>query len=1178
MERTSVREPSTIALSRRMSLRLDAGPLAHALRSPTVWAVALLIGADVAVLWPMLVAGGIPMHGDLAFPLTLERFGAQFSPLWNPYSSVSNLENADRLLTAGPLIVIAAALGLSMATLVKALFLGVLLLSQLSMYRFVTYTHEALSPPDARLPGAAVSGGALAAAVLYGYSPWVMPAMSAIFFWIAYAVLPLALLLLTIAVVEKKFVYAGVAALAWTFGAGSPHFTFFLGLALVSWGAYLGLSRVAHPRTVACSLAVLVGTFVVVNAYWMWPIVRSWAVQTVTPGYVTSITDVEMLSRQATAFNVLLGRDDWFRWWHSATLDGYGPRHWLWLTAAVLILAVAVLGVLRSRSRYADFFVVVVVLSFLLAQGSRGPTWSLYKWLMFDAPGAASWGWLLRAPGKFGFFFWFGVSVLLAAGAIHLGVQQRVRFLGGFRSGVLIAIIALVFTLPKLTAGTWGPYEPVTIPDDYTRVNSWLDHRPRTGKVLWLAPYEYGSSPLGEAAYTWAPDRLVGYVFARSSPRPSYGGYHFTNPFAQYQTYLEENLDSPGLWKLLAAPGIRYVVYQADVLGAGWRARLDLSHLKQNLALAYRAGSLYVFRNERYSGAISTPASTLVVHGGLRAMRLLAESSAVDPRRTTLLFADQDAAMVDLPNAATLAYNVTGKELSIARLLASRGTIVWPFDATVEGDAYIGWARMRTSNPYDGHWPWHRYLRLSVGEQDPFDFDYGRGVVAAFAPAKLELSAAVREAGVYGIYLRVLRHSHGGRVTVTVNGNLAASLDTTSPAERFHWELVARVPLRAGSNDLVLTNIAGDNVVGAVGLLKSSAIPVAPRNFLYLGEPVASTGRASLVSLPHQPRTSLRLRLKSRTKRIELKLVPEGASVSAAARGRTVEANVRDPRGGDFYLLAGERVHTVATLAALRWTTNGERVLRRSDGGTADRARSKRQQRWQSTPVQVKPRERLYLAWKISGSSIADAGLRIFWSGPRRASFEDAMKQQTGTFDFAGAIPLQVPAGATRLTLQIVARRLSNASGRWRLARLELSRIEHPVTYLSVLSDPHRVESLSRARAPTPHWSRRGSAAGPYVVSFGGALAAHRLVRLSESFDPYWVGQGTIRGGEARDLQHVAAFSVVNAFVAPRGTTAARIFYGPQLWRSTALKASAACAIGLLLVAAYVAASRRRRA
>jgi hypothetical protein len=413
-----------------------------------------------------------------------------------------------------------------------------------------------------------------------------------------------------------------------------------------------------------------------------------------------------------------------------------------------------------------------------------------------------------------------------------------------------------------------------------------------------------------------------------------------------------------------------------------------------------------------------------------------------------------------------------------------------------------------------------------------------------------------------------------------VNRSLAASLDTTSPADRFAWELVAKVRLRAGSNDLVLTNVAGHNVVGAVGLLRSSVTPVAPRSFLYLGEPDESAGyRASLVSLPHQPRTSLRLRLKSRTKRIELKLVPGGARVEAAARGRTVEAKVQDPRGGDFYLLAGKKVRTVATLAALRWTTTtGERVLRRRDGSTADRVRSKRQQRWRSTPVQVKPRERLYLAWKISGRSVADTALRIVWSGPRRSSSEYAMKGQTGTFDLLAAIPKQVPAGATRLRFEIVARRLSHVPSRWRLARLELSRIERPAAYLSVLSDPQRVDSLSRARATAPHWSRRGSAAGPYDVSFDPGLAGNRLVRLSETFDPYWVGKGTIRGEQARDLQHVAAFGVLNAFVAPRGTTAARIVYGPQFWRSTALKASAAGAAGFLLAVAYVAVSRRRRA
>jgi FkbM family methyltransferase len=1136
------------------------------------------IAIDLIVLWPLLWRPGLPMHGDLAFPLTVSRFEANFLPLWDPYGSVSNLENLDRLLTMLPIFGIAEGLSLSMATVVKLLFFGILLVSQVAMYLWVAYLLKTFHPRNLTLPEHSERGAALVAASLYGFSPWVMPRMSAVFFWIAYAVLPIAMLFLTKALHEQRSVYAVAAAVAWSLGSGSPHFTVLLGLLLVCWTVFLALKGMAAVRWSLGGLAVMGVSYVVLNAYWIWPVMRSWRIEAVSPGYVVSTTDVEMLSRNATPINVLLGRDDWFKWWNSALVDGSGFAHWLWLGAASCLIGLATASVVRSRFHpVAPFFAILVTLSFFLSQGARGLGWPLYKWVMFDAPSAESWGWLLRAPEKFGFFFWFGVAVLIATSAARMAANPALSRLGGVPFVAAVAVAALVFTLPKLTAGTWGPYAPVRIPNDYTRVNAWLGRQPDDSKVLWLAPYNYGWSPLGEAAHTWAPDRIAGNVFPRSSLKPSYGGYHYTNPFAQFRSFIHANLDSPGLWKLLAAPGIGYVVYQADILGAARREASDLSQLKRNLPLVYHYGALYVFRNEAFSPRVSAPRSAFLVYGGLRAFRVLAELSDFNPRQSTLIFRDQQLdTPLDLP-AVPLAYDASGNEIVVDRLLTSKGTIMWPFEHTSNGDGSRGWARIRTSNPYSDEWPWHTYLSW-LEELDRWDFDYGRGVVATEAPsATLRLTSTVPKSELYDVYVRVLRHRRGGQLRVGANGAEIARLDTAGSEQRLRWELIARAQLPAGANTFTLVSKTGHNVVSAVGLLPSrirSSGGLKPPNFVFVGEAVRNAGPpVAFVSLPYGGGATLRMHLRLPVKAVEMKLVPGGPSVVAAPVGQTVVANLPGDVGGDYLLLAGKRVRTITELPSLQWEAENGRgpPQGKDESVTAGLADKEGWQFWQSLPVRVKARSQLHLSWELSAIGVDQLHLKVQWIGARQLRAYPVQGQK-GTFDRFGGSFIRVPSGADALRFQIVGRRVPGVVGRWILRRLELTRIEGPADFVSVLAGRRGAEVLAGQPARPLGWSAANSAVGPYEISTEG----RRIVTLAETFDPLWLGQTITQSGRTSGVEHFAAFGAINAFSVPPRANLLRLRYAPHFWMIQAVEMSVLLVGASIIAIALLRVARRR--
>jgi hypothetical protein len=1141
--------------------------LAFASRRPLALIIFGFAFLDVAVLYRFLAAEGIPMHGDLAFPLSLERFRSSFFPLWNPFSSTGNVENINRLFLMLPLIDVARALHLSIETFVKFVFVATLLTSQIAMYLWV---HALLRERirDARV----TRSGAVVGALLYGFSPWVMPRMSAFFFWVAYAVAPLMLLLFTRGIQRGRIRYLVWAAVLWSLGSGSPHFALMLGLLIAAWAIFLALGSRVAVRGIAICLTVLALSYMLLNTYWIWPAIQSWAIEPVSPGYVVSSTDLDLLSRNSSVLNVLLGRDEWFSWWTSPLIHGSGPLHLLWLFASVGVFAACIPALSNGHlRRVAGFFLVVALAALTLAMGTRGPASTLYHWLIFDAPGAASWGWLLRAPEKWGMLLWFAIATSAGIGLPALIVRR------GLRSAISKAVLTtalvaavLLFTLPKMTAGTWGPYVPVKIPHEYAAINGWLSRQSGEFKVLWLAPYEFGkSSRGGEAVHTWAPGHEAGYVFPRSSSQPSYGGFHYINPFAQYRSFIQGHLSSAALWKLLAPAGIRYVVYQADIIGAEARQSQDLAHLRRNLTPAYQRGDLHVLENRYFSTRISGSQTNLMVYGGLRAFTALSDFDGFDPRVSSLLFRHQQQVW---PGSAwdrttPLLYGMGYQESAIEDELMRSQLLIWPFDSVTNGDAGRDWARLRISNPYDGRWPWHTYLQDWLNVRDRWDFDFGRGVITTFASkASVTLPFVIPRAGDYRIYARVFRHPSGGRLSLEVDDSDVASVSTVGLEERFVWEPLAELALDEGVTRFSIHSEQGHNTLNAIGLLPTDRDgqpdPPTTEPYLFLGESVRQArAPSSFVSIP-SGRDSQLIILSASAGRAQLRLVPEGPTLERVSDGDVLEARIRRNGDSEYFLLLGKTVHSLATT------------------GTVDGVRRERLgwQTWQSSVVPIQSlsdNSRLHIALDLFARNVKALHVKVVWlaqNGSRRVSYLTASR--TGTFHRLVGEFLRVPVSARGIRVQVAA--APPDRGRWSIRRLEVTRVDPPPTGFSVLAIPEGMDGVfSGVPRGVALSEPSSSATGPVFVG----SVDDQVVRLTESYDPYWLGEVLTDGGASVGLaDHFPVYGAMNGFASSVPGETLRVSYGPHFWLLAAVGVSSLvlAGFGMLLLLRWVPRGRHR--
>ncbi|HJS81688.1 MAG TPA: hypothetical protein VJ742_02510, partial [Nitrososphaera sp.] len=159
------------------------------------------------------------------------------------------------------------------------------------------------------------SVGAILGALFYAYNPWSFERIGHWYFWIGYSLLPLFVLLLVQSLRQPtRYRYIFGTVLVATAASTTPHMTifYFITFALVSLVfalRYRGSAMYSFKRPIA----ILVLSYLGINAFWIYPAAMSSSSVSLAPQYVNTVEAVEMLSRDSNAFNVLRLTQNWIQ-------------------------------------------------------------------------------------------------------------------------------------------------------------------------------------------------------------------------------------------------------------------------------------------------------------------------------------------------------------------------------------------------------------------------------------------------------------------------------------------------------------------------------------------------------------------------------------------------------------------------------------------------------------------------------------------------------------------------------------------------------------------------------------------------------------------------------------------------------------------------------------------------
>jgi hypothetical protein len=331
------------------------------------WPIVFPLIAVVAVGSRILLAtDGIPLHGDMGFPLFLERYSDQFQSMWNIHGNQSNLEQIDRLLFIEPILFVLAKLHATSLTLAKVLLLGLVLVSGITAYGLAATLARGIAPGAPNWIAAFLGA---AAGTVYEFGPPVMYMASAYFYLLAYALAPLLILLMFVSASRRRqWPFAAAAGgLLLSVASASPQHTAFLALGLFCVGLIL-IHRYG-VRQALPGVAFFYLAFIATSLYWIVPTVPLALNGSITPGYLPDWSDTVTFSRNATLFNVLTGYAEWLVWWSPGAfwprpaltlldvcrmvlpacallVSAYAWRHWVVRPAAIIgaCLVVAAMG------------------------------------------------------------------------------------------------------------------------------------------------------------------------------------------------------------------------------------------------------------------------------------------------------------------------------------------------------------------------------------------------------------------------------------------------------------------------------------------------------------------------------------------------------------------------------------------------------------------------------------------------------------------------------------------------------------------------------------------------------------------------------------------------------------------------------------------------------------------
>lgn len=624
----------------------DYRPLYHAV------CAAVIVAAACFLFYKNFTDRGTLMAVDMTWPTTISRIQFKTVNTWYPFGSIPSSATIQWFFWIYPSSTIARLVGASAAGYMLVLFIFTFSLAGISMYALAYGTVRKLDLEN--LSGYAPFAGAVFAGVVYMYNPWSLHYFRPYFAYPIYALTPLLFLAMVRLFDRPTARNVILFALFATIANTSYNQTWFLGL----FGSYLVFYVIKHRfawRRLARAAKATLGTalvYLLVNANWVTPYVTAKMTgRTMLPFYSPQLTEnmLRGLSANNTMANNLRLLSIWS--WNIEALPGGLLLQALAFAVPVLVLVSMI--VLRRKTRgnaTVNYWAAVALVAMLLATGTSSVIKPLYKWLVLQAPGSDSFGWLLRVPERFLFFVppFFALMLGLLVSRLLLkkpldrarpgymaGLKsltysadfadvagkkaatglspekkiERMELAAGYRlyrDSLLLAVLIMVIIgaslYPKALDFGQRVFNPAKVPEDYARVDEFIN---RTGenRVTWL-PF-YGPS---NYVYDWAPEKKVSW-FSVMISNPGLSSVYEVMNNRSYFNWLQSLYQVGGipevsypdkelmlqngvLGRLLWPFSTRYLVHDTSVKGPDFGGNLEG---EESLKLAHGTRLLKVY-------------------------------------------------------------------------------------------------------------------------------------------------------------------------------------------------------------------------------------------------------------------------------------------------------------------------------------------------------------------------------------------------------------------------------------------------------------------------------------------------------------------------------------------------------------------------------------------------------
>lgn len=564
---------------------------------------------SVSLLREVLWNPGLPYTRDLVFPYDLQTFGSMLDA-WDEIHSHHNAEINKIPLYF--LFSVGSDLFGSEYT-IKLFFVIVLFL-----VTFVPFVSIYILFKDRVKSMSKLSIICIIPSLLYLLNPWVVDRISNhIYMVFGMAFTPLILVLYT-KLIEKKgddLVNALPRIIALTLlltvSSFSTHnLLYIIPLIVIAGVYYYFTSAHSHKRWVVTSTIAFLSLYLVLNSYWIWQAVNSFASGAVEPSYVFSISEIERLSQRNTPYNVfqMIGGGAW----QSVLIPPSNEMTFLAFLIPVLSIAAVLL---YPKDRFVLLVGILFVLSFLLSLGTNSPI-PIYEWLL--ASPASGIAWLLRDPSRLIQYTALTYSLLLPFTLYRiLQIGNTGRKLP-IKSIFVIVIAASVLTTSAASTffnNAGNRLVSSQLPSEYDEVREILSNDLDDFKVWWLPSRQY-------QFYEW--NKITGEVssdvYVVSSPKPTIYSLSTLSSGAQFWNYLYSDIllkfKTDQIGRFLSLYGIKYIVVHKDLVGwqeAETNRVLNILSFQKDIELKHELAEYSIFLNKEYDNTHTINAYALPI-------------------------------------------------------------------------------------------------------------------------------------------------------------------------------------------------------------------------------------------------------------------------------------------------------------------------------------------------------------------------------------------------------------------------------------------------------------------------------------------------------------------------------------------------------------------------------------